>query len=94
VKSAGKKHDDRRRKERKRKERNLHETVKTNDLSGLSMEERMAHYKKKYTGAEQQNVKSHQPKQKTEIIEDQKPQETVPVKNNVISKLIGLFRKK
>jgi ATP-dependent RNA helicase RhlB len=96
--AAGKKRDDRRRKDIKRKERDYTEIVKSNEqkLSRLSMEERMAHYKKKYAGAnaEQQNVKSHQPKQKNEKIEEQKPQETVIVKNNLLSKFIGLFRKK
>jgi ATP-dependent RNA helicase RhlB len=96
--AAGKKRDDRRRKDIKRKERDYTEIVKSNDqnLSRLSMEERMAHYKKKYAGAdvEQQNVKQHQQKKKIEKIEEQKPRETVTVKNNLISKLIGLFRKK
>jgi ATP-dependent RNA helicase RhlB len=94
--AAGKKRDDRRRKDKKRKERDYTEIVKSNDLSRLSMEERMAHYKKKYAdgNVERQNVKSHQPKKKVEKIEEQKQQETVTAKNNILSKFIGLFRKK
>jgi ATP-dependent RNA helicase RhlB len=87
--TAGKKHDNRR---RKRKEKDFHETVKSNDLSALSMEERMSHYKRKYAGVEQKNVKSHQSKQKIEKTEEQKPEETA--KKNILSKFIGLFRKK
>jgi len=95
------------------------------DLSRLSMEERMALYKKKYSGPEakhggnkehgRRNVKRHQhdtsanagranhPKaqrheeQKPQIqSEIQKPQEqeAVVVKQGIISKLMGLFRKK
>jgi ATP-dependent RNA helicase RhlB len=92
--AAGKKRDDRRRKDIKRKERDYSEIVKSNELSSLSMEERMAHYKKKYAGevAGQQNVKLHQSKQKIEKIEEQKPQEAI--KKNILSKFIGLFRKK
>jgi ATP-dependent RNA helicase RhlB len=85
------------------------------DMSRLSMEERMALYKKKYTSGEakhgvnkehnkptpakhrhnkQADVTRHPP-QKEQQREKQKPRESsAPAKKGLLSKLIGLFRKK
>ena len=91
------------------------ENTHEQDLSRLSMEERMALYKKKYSGPEakhggnkehgRRNVKHHQhdPAKggapyhpKAHQHEEQKPQEqeVVAAKKGIVSKLIGLFRKK
>jgi len=89
------------------------------DMSHLSMEERMALYKKKYAGAEakhggnrehpRRNVKHHQHNSanggqinqiKIEQNENPKPQEQMPIAHNapvkkgIISKIMGLFKKK
>ena len=89
------------------------------DMSHLSMEERMALYKKKYAGAEakhggnrehpRRNVKHHQhnsanggqvKQPKIDQNEKQKPQEQIPIAQNapakkgLLSKFIGLFKKK
>jgi len=84
------------------------------DMSHLSMEERMALYKKKYTGAEakrggnrehpRRNAKHRQQisanggqvnRPEIEQSEEQKPQEqAAPAKKGIISKFIGLFKKK
>jgi ATP-dependent RNA helicase RhlB len=89
------------------------------DMSRLSMEERMALYKKKYAGPEakhggnrehpRRNVKHHQhnsangvqiSQPKIDQNEKQEPQEQIsiaqnaPAKKGIISKIMGLFRKK
>jgi len=77
-----------------------------NDLSQLTMEERMALYKKKYAGssAKHSGNKKHgkQKMQHHEVnlnkthnhnIENSKAEEKKPVKKGIISKIIGIFRK-
>ncbi|MCL2411900.1 MAG: DEAD/DEAH box helicase [Treponema sp.] len=77
---------------------------KAQDLSHLSMEERMALYRKKYAAPpavnsgsknKRRNQKRHQRDIKPEIKQrkDQKLQETSKVKKGLFSKLLGLFKK-
>ena len=72
----------------------------TNDLSRLSMEERMAHYKKKYAGKPPvQSEKQKQPApEKTvqkQIVQEKIVQEqAAPKKQGILSKIKGLFGKK
>ncbi|MCL2230935.1 MAG: DEAD/DEAH box helicase [Treponema sp.] len=62
----------------------------TNDLSQLSMDERMAHYKKKYAGKPPvQSEKQKQPAPER-IVQEQ----TAPKKQGILSKIKGLFGKK
>ena len=65
------------------------------DLSRLSMEERMALYKKKYAGkADNANTPNAAAAEvKTDAVETANI-ETAPVKKGIISKLIGIFKKK
>jgi len=77
------------------------------DLSRLSMEERMALYKKKYAGSNVSNQDS-KPKEKKGDVQQKEAvktaditanintttEKTVPVKKGIISKLIGIFKKK
>ena len=81
-------------KENKGKKFNKQEGAQGQDLSRLSMEERMAHYKKKYAGQQpEQNEKQQQPALK-QIVQEQIPQEqTAPKKKGILSKFIGIFRK-
>ncbi|MDR0321430.1 MAG: DEAD/DEAH box helicase [Treponema sp.] len=76
-----------------------HTKNREHDISRLSMEERMAVYKKKYAGTEQKHgrrQKQNRSEQKPVIEQaaNQVQQEAAPVKKGLISKLIGLFRKK
>jgi len=99
-----------------------HSKPSEKDMSKLSMEERMALYKKKYAGPEakhggnkehRRNVKHHphetsanaarnkpapnqHEKQKPQAQKPQvqKPQETAAAKKGILSKFIGLFKKK
>jgi ATP-dependent RNA helicase RhlB len=99
---AGKKHTSAKKDNVKRSHEKKHShpagKPETHDLSRLSMEERMAVYKKKYS-AETKHVKKeahHAPKPENKI---QKPAElpaqpSAPVKKGVLSKLKGLFEKK
>jgi ATP-dependent RNA helicase RhlB len=78
------------------------------DLSHLSMEDRMALYKKKYAGEKHAENKKHERRkpshhhaqkpvaQPTSQIQEEKiaQEQTVPEKKGLISKFIGLFRKK
>ncbi|MCL2238303.1 MAG: DEAD/DEAH box helicase [Treponema sp.] len=76
-------------KENKGKKFNKQESTQGQDLSRLSMEERMAHYKKKYAGQPpQQNEKQQQPALE-QIVQEQ----TAPKKKGILSKLKGIFRK-
>jgi ATP-dependent RNA helicase RhlB len=91
-----KEHDGKRKRE-KHGEKKHHEHVPEKDLSRLSMDERMALYKKKYASPEtkhrghKQEHKpkhhEHKPSQINEIKEE-------PKKKGIISKLTGLFKKK
>ena len=70
----------------------------TNDLSQLSMDERMAHYKKKYAGQQPEQSKKQQHQKPSNVKTETKPvtQETkqeAPAKKGLISKFIGIFRK-
>jgi ATP-dependent RNA helicase RhlB len=60
------------------------------DLSRLSMEERMALYKKKYAGKTNNAKTANVETANVETASDK----TIPVKKGIISKLIGLFKKK
>ena len=85
-------------KENKGKKFNKQGNAKGQDLSRLSMEERMAHYKKKYAGQPPEQSKKQQHQKPANIKTETKPviQETkqeAPVKKGLISKFIGIFRK-
>jgi len=84
------------------------------DLSRLSMEERMAHYKKKYAGPEAKHIKTsgkmehgkrmaqrHEANIQTEQhtvkaahVEIENQEQIKPEKKGILSKFIGLFKKK
>jgi len=82
-------------KENKGKKFNKQESAQGQDLSRLSMEERMAHYKKKYAGQQpEQNKKQQQPAPE-QIVQKQTAQEqTASKKKGIISKILGMIKKK
>jgi len=80
-------------------DRGKQRNTKEQDLSRLSMEERMAHYKKKYSGQPPEQSEKQQHQKPANVKTETKPviQETkqeAPVKKGLISKFIGIFRKK
>jgi ATP-dependent RNA helicase RhlB len=72
---------------------------KPQDISHLSMEERMSLYKKKYAGSSTKHIKNKEqsPKKHQNIEQqtEQKQQEpATPLKKGLISKLLGMFKRK
>jgi len=94
--------------------RDSSQTNAAQNLSHLSMEERMAHYKKKYAGPEAKHIKTsgkmehgkrmtqhheanaqlNQLAAKTDHVEAEKQEQVKSVKKGLISKIIGIFKKK
>jgi len=76
-------------------------TEKERDLSQLSMEERMAVYRKKYAGAQEKYSKqktdekksSHNKYEINKAEQAKKQEEPAPVKKGLMSKILGIFRK-
>jgi len=78
-----------------RKIQDKQRSVQEQDLSRLSMDERMAHYKKKYAG--KQPVQSEKQKQPAleQIVQEKIVQvKAAPKKQGILSKIKGLFGKK
>ena len=97
------------RRDAKRKTQDKQRSAQEQNLSQLSMEERMAHYKKKYAGPESKHIKTsgklehgkrmkhqHEAAAKTahQVMEEQELKEqNVSQKKGILSKIFGLFRK-
>jgi len=76
-------------------DRGKQRNAKEQDLSRLSMEERMAHYKKKYAGQQPEQSKKQQQPAPEQIVQKQIPQEqTAPKKKGILSKLKGFLKRK